>query len=122
MTAGRIAIVDDDPAIRSALTRLVRSLDYEPLLFDSAETFLDVLDAIAPDCVVTDVQMPGLTGIELLRTIRERRPDLPVVLITAYPSALGRDRALAAGAFAYLSKPFLADEFERCLAAVFGRS
>ncbi|WP_102960551.1 response regulator [Mangrovicella endophytica] len=119
MSHHTIAVVDDDPAMRVALTRLLRSLDYDPLLFDSAEDLLAAFDAVRPECIVTDVQMPGINGLDLLRLLRLRRPDLPVILITAYPSSSSRDRALASGARAYLPKPFDADEFERCLATIF---
>lgn len=114
-----IAIVDDDPAMGSALTRLLRSIGYTPLLFDSAEGLLDALDSIVPDCVVTDVQMPGLSGLDLLRKLKAQHPALPVILITAYPRDANREHALAAGAFAYLPKPFDGDEFERCLTTIF---
>lgn len=116
-----VAIVDDDPAVRAALTRLVRSFGHQGTGFESAESLLQALDAAERfDCVVTDIQMPGLSGIHLLRALRERRPGLPVILITAYPSSSHRERAAALGAAAYLTKPFDAAEFEHCLAGALG--
>ncbi|CAO4148596.1 Response regulator receiver domain-containing protein [Methylorubrum aminovorans] len=78
---------------------------------------LDEAD-IAP--VVTDVQVPGLSGFELLRILANRRLDLPVMLMTAYPNEASRRRALALGALAYCAKPFEAEHFERTLTAVLG--
>lgn len=119
MTPPLVAIVDDDPAIRTALTRLTRSLGYRPEAYESAEALLSAFHEVQPVCVVTDVQMPGLSGLDLLRMVQLQKPDIPVIVITAYPSGSTRERALAAGAFAYLAKPFDGDEFERCLGAVF---
>ena len=96
-----VAIVDDDPAIRSALSRLARSLGYAPAHFAGAEPLLKVADDAGIAVVVTDVQMPGLSGLDLLRLLRLRR-------------------ALASGAFAYLAKPFDAEQFEHCLGSVLG--
>lgn len=112
-----VAIVDDDPAIRAALTRLVRSFGHRTTAFETAEDLLRALEAAAAfDCVITDIQMPGLSGINLLRALRESRPGLPVIMITAYPSSSHRERALMLGASAYLTKPFDAAELEHCLA------
>lgn len=120
MRTPAVAIVDDDPAVGIALTRLIRSLGYRPALFGSAEDLIGSLDRSVVECVVTDLQMPGMSGLDLLRKLKALRPDLPVIVVTAYPSRPTRERALASGAFAYLPKPFDADEFERCLAAVLG--
>ncbi|AWN51144.1 response regulator [Methylobacterium sp. 17Sr1-1] len=119
LTPRSVAIVDDDPAIRLALTRLVGSLGYAPMPFETGGHLLAALGAVEPGCVVTDLQMPGLSGLDLLRQLRLRRPRLRVILVTAYPSDANRRRALAYGAFAYLAKPFEAEELERCLARVF---
>jgi FixJ family two-component response regulator len=115
-----VAIVDDDPAIRSALSRLARSLGYAPASFAGAEPLLKAADDAGIAVVVTDVQMPGLSGLDLLRLLRLRRPTLPVIVMTAYPSEASRARALASGAFAYLAKPFDAEQFEHCLGSVLG--
>ena len=115
-----VAIVDDDPSIRSALDRLTRALGYEALVFDGVEPLLATLDEANIAFVVTDVQMPGLSGLDLLRILAGQRPHLPVMVMTAYPSEATRERALALGAFAYYAKPFEADQFERCLTTVLG--
>ncbi|KMO42733.1 hypothetical protein VQ02_02055 [Methylobacterium variabile] len=119
LTPRSVAIVDDDPAIRLALTRLVGSLGYAPTPFENGGHLLAALGTIEPGCIITDLQMPGLSGLDLLHQLRLRRPRLRVILVTAYPSDVNRRRALASGAFAYLAKPFDAEEFERCLAGVF---
>ena len=115
-----VAIDDDDPSIRSALHRLTRALGYEAIMFDGAEPLLAELDEVEIALVVTDVQMPGLNGLELLRILAKRRPGLPVMLMTAYPNEASHQRALALGALAYCAKPFEAEHFERTLAAVLG--
>ncbi|TXM73882.1 response regulator [Methylobacterium sp. WL69] len=115
-----VAIVDDDPAIRTALGRLTRALGYVPALFDGAEPLLADPSGLRIAAIVTDLQMPGLSGLDLLRILRRRRPALPVLVMTAYPSEAGRARALALGAFAYLAKPFDAEQFEHCLTVALG--
>lgn len=119
VTPRTVAVVDDDPAVGLALSRLIRSLGYAPLLFAEAGSLLLALGAVEPGCVVTDLQMPGLSGLDLLRQLRVRRPRLRVILTTAAPSATSRREALACGAFAYLAKPFDAEELARCLTAAF---
>nr|WP_183182540.1 response regulator [Azospirillum sp. OGB3] len=101
-----VAIVDDDPFIRAALGRLVRSIGYEALAFEGAEAMLSHATLKGFCCVLADLQMPGVNGIELIQTLAGRCPTLPVVAMTAYPSEAIRQRALAAGAVAYLTKPF----------------
>ncbi|MGU3362972.1 response regulator transcription factor [Methylobacterium sp. M6A4_1b] len=115
-----IAIVDDDPGIRTALGRLTRSLGFVPALFEGAEPLLvdPLVDRIS--VVITDIQMPGLSGLYLLRILRQRNPTLPILVMTAYPSETGRKRAFDLGAFAYLAKPFDAAQFEQCLKLVLG--
>lgn len=113
--AATIAVVDDDAAIRVALSSLLRSMGYAARLFPTAEAFLADQTEPPPDCVLTDVQMPGMNGLELQDTIRRRTPDLPVIMITAFPSPAIRERALAAGALQYLNKPVEAETVARCI-------
>ncbi len=105
-----IAIVDDDEAIRAGLSSLLRSSGYAVALFDSGEALIAALPGALPDCVVTDVQMPGMSGLDLQALLAERHPALPVIVMTAYAEPAVRARALAAGAIAFLPKPFEADE------------
>lgn len=112
---GIVAIVDDDPSIRAALRRLVMSIGYDVLLFDGAESFLSYDATGALFCVLADLQMPGVTGIELIQNLTRRHPSLPVIAMTAYPNDAIRQRALESGAATYLTKPFDASVLETCL-------
>jgi FixJ family two-component response regulator len=107
-----IAIVDDEPPVCRALNRLVRSFDMDTRTFTSGQDFLDLIEAMPSltiDCVVIDVQMPGLNGLEVQAQLTGLRRDVPVVFITAHEGAETRRQALAAGAVAFLRKPFSDD-------------
>lgn len=110
-----IAIVDDDESFRRATTSFVRSLGYGTAAFDSAEAFLksDRLDDA--DCLITDVQMPGMTGIELQGQLNSQGHRLPIIFITAFPEMKVRAQALAGGAIGFLSKPFNDQGLIACL-------
>ena len=110
-----LAIVDDDEAILSGLSSLVRSVGYKVRLFKSAEEFLDDSQAPPPNCVLTDIQMPGMNGLELQLAIRARNPTLPVIFMTAFPEEAIREKAMRAGAHSFLHKPFDADTILRSL-------
>ena len=115
----RIAIVDDDLAVRRSLGHLLRSGGFEPDAFDSAESFLEALgqpDARAFDCALIDVQMPGKTGLQLQERLREIRPALPVILFSANDDPAVRERALSAGAVAFLRKPVTEETLFKCIA------
>lgn len=100
-----VAIVDDDEAIRTALRRLVRTIGYEATTFDSAEALLASLDAAPPACVLTDIQMPGMSGMELANELHRLLPGLPIAVMTAYPRLARRDATPSVRAFAYMEKP-----------------
>jgi FixJ family two-component response regulator len=100
-----ISIIDDDALARDGIGALVESLGYNAITFTSAEHFLQS-DVIAETtCLITDLQMPGLSGLELQETLRSQGYQTPVILITAYPNEQ-RQRALDNGAIGFLSKPF----------------
>jgi FixJ family two-component response regulator len=102
-----IAVIDDDASVRRAMKRLLRSLGMVAETFDCGLSFLDLLESLPsfkPDCVVLDVQMPGMTGLEVQRRLAGSK--LPVIFITAHDDSAVRERALAAGAIAFLRKPF----------------
>jgi FixJ family two-component response regulator len=101
-----ISIIDDDPSIRAATDGLVRSLGYRAAAFASAEDYLqsDRLDETS--CVISDVQMPGLSGVELQSLLIARGNHTPIIFMTAFPEERIRRRALEAGAIGFLSKPF----------------
>ena len=109
MATGAIHIVvavDDDFRVRESLESLVESAGYEPVVFSSAEDFLQSGTLTAATCVITDVRMPGMDGIELQRRIRLVRPELPVIFISAHNSSETRQTALDEGAVNFLYKPF----------------
>jgi len=101
-----VVAVDDDFRVRESLESLVESAGYEPLVFPSAEDFLQSGALTTATCVIADVRMPGMDGIELQRRIRLVRPELPVIFISARESAETRQRALDDGAIDFLYKPF----------------
>jgi FixJ family two-component response regulator len=101
-----VSIIDDDASIRVATNRLVRSLGYVAHAFSSAEEFLTSSEADTTSCMIADVQMPGMSGIELQNLLLAQGRRLPIIFITAYPEESIRTRALAAGAVCFLTKPF----------------
>lgn len=100
-----IAIVDDDPDVRGSLDSLLRSAMMSPHCFASAEEMLAAGIEAELACVVTDLHMPGMTGLELQAEIRRRGWRLPIIIVTAYPTDIVRDQAEKAGAAAFLTKP-----------------
>jgi len=114
-----VVVVDDDFRVRQSLGCLLESAGYEPVVFSSAEELLRSGKLPAATCVITDVRMPGMDGIELQRRIKREHPTLPVVLITAHNiSDEIRMKVLEHGAVDFLYKPFdAADLFERIQAA-----
>ena len=100
-----VCVVDDDESVRLSIGALVRSLGYAAHGFNSAEAFLNSAEAAAADCLITDVQMPGLTGIDLQKALVERGAAPPIIFITAFPQDRIRRQAMAAGALNFLSKP-----------------
>ena len=101
-----ISIIDDDPSVRKATDGLVRSLGYRSLTFASAEDFLESDHIEDTSCVITDVQMPGLSGVELQMVLIARGARMPMIFITAFPEDRIRRSVLEAGAIGFLSKPF----------------
>jgi FixJ family two-component response regulator len=110
-----ISIVDDDKSVREAAKLLVRSLGYVTATFESAEEFLASGRMCDTACLITDVQMPGMSGVDLQSHLTANGHDLPVIFVTAYPEASVRARALDAGAFGFLSKPFSEESLIECL-------
>jgi FixJ family two-component response regulator len=101
-----VAAVDDDFRVRESLKSLLESVGYAPLIFSSAEEFLQSGTLATAMCVISDVRMPGMDGIELQRRIRRERPTLPVILISAHHNAEVRKTAIDEGAVDVLYKPF----------------
>ena len=110
-----ISVVEDDEPFRESMIKLVKLLGYTVEAFPSAADFL--ASRLLPEtaCLVTDVHMPGMTGVELHRHLVETGYAIPTILVTAYPDDAVRDRALKDGVICYLSKPVDDDHLERCL-------
>src|SRR6516225_3011560 len=101
-----ISIVDDDELARDGIRELVESLGYKTTTFESAEHFLQSSMVGETTCLITDVQMPGLNGLELQEALQSLGHQTPVIVITGYPNEKHRTRALENGAIGFLSKPF----------------
>jgi FixJ family two-component response regulator len=100
-----VVIVDDEEPIRKALKRLLRAANVEAEVFDSGAAFLDSLAGRRPDCLILDLHMPGMTGLHVLRHLKQSGMELPTIVITAHDEPEARTHCLAAGATAYLRKP-----------------
>lgn len=101
-----ISIIDDDEPAREATKGLLRSLGYSVLAFSSAEEFLASERINDSACVITDLQMPGLSGLELQDRLAAQGQKVPLIFITGYPEEGQRQRAMQAGAAAFIAKPF----------------
>jgi FixJ family two-component response regulator len=101
-----VAAVDDDYRVRESIESLVASAGHTPLVFASAEEFLQSGAPSSAICLITDVRMPGIDGLELQRRVRLQYPRLPVIFITAHYDNDIRQRALSQGAAGFLHKPF----------------
>ena len=101
-----VSIVDDDSVVREATADLVNSLGYNVTMFASGEAFLESGEVERVSCLITDLQMPSVTGLELQRRLLAAGHKTPIIFITAFPKGQARDRALSAGAVAFLTKPF----------------
>ncbi|KQV70211.1 response regulator [Rhizobium sp. Root1220] len=112
-----IAIIDDDEAIREALDDLVHSCGYQSKLFASAEEFLSYDRRSAFDCMLVDVKMPGLSGIELQTELNKEPQRPPMIFMTSYRDERTRAAAMDGGAFAFLGKPVDIDTLLDCLAS-----
>lgn len=102
----RVALVDDDVSMRTSLGRFFRSAGIELQTFASAEEFLACSALREISCLIVDVQMPGMCGLELQSECARQKPSLPIILITAFQDPVAERNALAAGAVAFLYKPF----------------
>jgi two-component system, LuxR family, response regulator FixJ len=110
-----VAIVDDDEAVREALSDLLLVLDLSCRTFDRAEAFMAEYVPGKFDCLITDVSMPGRSGLELQERLRDLGSSMPVIIITADTSAATRSRAIRGGVHAYLTKPVSSEALLRHL-------
>jgi FixJ family two-component response regulator len=105
-TGSTVAVVDDDESVRKALRRLLRSLGLDVETFATAEDFLTSLEHHSPACLLLDVRMPGMSGLELQEHLASAGRRIPIVFITAHEDEQARLQALAGGATDFLQKPF----------------
>jgi FixJ family two-component response regulator len=110
-----ISIVDDDVCAREAIAGLVRSLGYVVVTFRSAEDFLDSTHVNATSCLITDVHMPGLNGVELHRRLLADGFETPTIFVSGLADEATRTQALAAGAVGFLRKPFGQESLIDCV-------
>lgn len=110
-----VFVVDDDDAVRDALCRLFQSVDFVTEAFDSAEKFIESYETDRSGCLIVDLRMPGMSGIELVDLLRERGSDLPVIVISGHSDAAIECRVREKRINAFFHKPFADEEF---LAAV----
>jgi FixJ family two-component response regulator len=112
-----ISVVDDDASIRVATNNLLRSRGYAVHTFASAEEFLRSSHLGETSCVIADVQMSAMSGLDLPAALRARGHNVPFIFMTAFPDENLRARAMKAGAICFLAKPFAAPNLIRCLEA-----
>jgi FixJ family two-component response regulator len=117
-----IAVVDDDKSIRSATQNLLNSAGFSTFAFEDAKGFLGSPIRANVECLVTDMRMPGMTGLELHEHLVATGVAIPTVIISAHPEKLARDRARKAGITCFLAKPFAADELLECVRKALAKS
>jgi len=117
-----VAIVDDDRSIRDATQNLLKSAGFSTATFEDAESFLGSASRAAAACLVADMRMPGMTGVELYQALVACGEGIPTVIITAHPEELTQARAREAGITCYLTKPFAPDELLECVREALAKS
>jgi len=114
--------IDDDKSVRKGLTRLLRSAGYKSEIFESASGFLEREQYAGPACVIVDVRMPGLNGMDLQETLIQSQREEQLIFITGHGDISMCVRAMKAGAVDFLSKPFRDDELLQCVERALKRS
>jgi FixJ family two-component response regulator len=120
-TLSVISVIDDDASVRAATNNLLGSHGYTVQMFASAKEFLQSAQLNGSSCVIADVQMPAMGGLDLLTHMRAQGYTAPFIFITAFPDENVRARALKAGAICFLAKPFAAPELITCVEAALNR-
>jgi FixJ family two-component response regulator len=115
-----IAIVDDDKLTSEATAELIKIFGLSALVFDSAEAFLNSNGPLLTSCLILDVQMPGINGLQLQRKLKSAGHQIPVIFVTAFPDESLRKAALKAGAICYMKKPFNPANLMNCIRAAIG--
>jgi FixJ family two-component response regulator len=128
MAAGKMAerplvvIVDDDQSLRNATRDLLKAAGFSTATFEDAESFLGSASRASAACLVADMRMPGMTGLELYQALLASGARIPTVIITAHPEELTQSRARDAGITCYLSKPFAPDDLLECVGEALAKS
>ena len=117
-----VAIVDDDKSIRNATSDLLKAAGFTPAAFEDAESFLEWPTRAGVACLVADMRMPGMSGLELYEALIAAGHAIPTVIITAHPEETTQSRARAAGICCYLSKPFSPEDLLACVGEALARS
>jgi FixJ family two-component response regulator len=117
-----VFVVDDDISVRESLESLIRCEGWQPKTFASAQQFLDQPQAIVPNCLVLDVSLPGLNGLDLQKLIADERTDMPIIFITGYGDVPITVQAMKAGAVEFLTKPFNDDVLLTAIRSALERS
>ena len=112
MKKRNVLIVDDDPDVLSMLQRLLKKLEYNPFVAQNGEEALQIIDTNKVDVVVSDLVMPEMDGMELLKRVKSRKGDLPFLMITGHPTIETAVEAIKKGAYDYLTKPFQIEEVQ----------
>lgn len=114
----RVAVVDDEPAVRKGLSRLLLTADFDSRSYESAQDFLEDLACKRPDCLILDLQMPGISGLDLQAILRREDAQLPVIFVTARDDPESHQRCMELGAAACLCKPLDRDTLVNVIRAV----
>jgi FixJ family two-component response regulator len=117
-----VFVVDDDVSVRESLESLIRCEDWQPETFASAQEFLDYPRVHIPNCLVLDVSLPGLNGLDLQRLVADERTDMPIIFITGHGDVPMTVQAMKAGAVEFLTKPFNDDVLLTAIRAALERS
>jgi FixJ family two-component response regulator len=110
-----VCIIDDDASVRVAVERIARSMDLAAYTFESCRNFLVSPQLANTSCIIADVQMPGMSGLDLQRMLKTRGMSIPLIFITAYPDDKLRKQALDEGAVCFLNKPFQGTAIIECI-------
>ena len=117
-----VFVVDDDVSVRESLELLIRTEGWQPELFASADEFLGRERAVVPNCLVLDISMPGVSGLELQKRVARERTDMPIIFITGHGDVPMTVQAMKAGAVEFLTKPFTSDELIGAIRTALERS
>ena len=117
-----VAIVDDDKSIRNGTRDLLKAAGFSTAIFEDAESFLASGSRASVACLVADMRMPGMSGLELYEALVTSGDRIPTVLITGHPEEVAQSRAREAGITCYLSKPFAPDDLLRCVCEALAKS